>query len=215
MPTAKTAQKPHAPCTAKASRGSSILSFTRSMDAPLSTNAPMKPITMDAHGSTTTQPAVMDTRPPRMPLPTAITSHTCDMRYSMATDTRPAVAAERVVVTHTRARSRAYCTPRANTERVEPPLKPYQPIHRMKTPRIWSTELCPGMCTGLPSVSNRPIRGPRKAAPMSADTPPVMCTTPDPAKSTQPPRIGSPEPVAVLNAESMPSESQTQCTTTG
>ena len=50
------------------------------------------------------QPAVIETRPPRMPLQTALTSHVLEPRsLSMATTVRPPVAAESVVVTTERA----------------------------------------------------------------------------------------------------------------
>ena len=55
------------------------------------------------------------------------------------------------------------------------------------------------------------------AAPQSAATPPVMWTTPEPAKSIMPPRratLVSPSP-AELKAESQPPDDHTQWTTTG
>jgi len=67
-------------------------------------------------------------------------------------------------------------------------LKPYQPIQRMKVPRTWKGVDWPGIGTGWPASSKRPMRGPMKIAPQSAATPPVKCTTPEPAKSRQPPR---------------------------
>ena len=84
---------------------------------------------------------------------------------------------------------------------VEPALKPYQPIHRMKVPRACSTVLWPGISIGggsggPPQVGrrnllyggvNRPGRGPMTAAPTKLAMPPVKCTAPDPAKSRAPP----------------------------
>ena len=43
-----------------------------------------------------------------------------------------------------------------------------------------------GIAFGEPSLLNLPMRGPRIIAPARAQTPPVMCTTLDPAKSTWP-----------------------------
>ena len=50
---------------------------------------------------------------------------------------------------------------------------------------IWRGVECPSKAAGF---SKRPRRGPRIAAPTSAAQPPVMCTTPEPAKSMTPPR---------------------------
>ncbi len=46
--------------------------------------------------------------------------------------------------------------------------------------------LWPGMALTLPSALYFPRRGPSSAAVTNAITPPVMCTTDDPAKSTCP-----------------------------
>ena len=42
-----------------------------------------------------------------------------------------------------------------------------------------------GIACGLP-FTYLPMRGPMTAAPTSAITPPIACTTPEPAKSTAP-----------------------------
>ena len=69
---------------------------------------------------------------------------------------------------------------------VEPGLKPNQPKARMKVPSTTIGTLCPGMAFGLPCESYLPMRGPMTMAPASAMTPPIACTTPEPAKSTAP-----------------------------
>ena len=46
-----------------------------------------------------------------------------------------------------------------------------------------STFEWPGIGTGCPEASNRPMRGPMMVAPAKAPIPPVICTTPEPAKS--------------------------------
>ena len=43
-----------------------------------------------------------------------------------------------------------------------------------------------GMALALPSLLKRPIRGPIASAPARPTAPPIMCTTPEPAKSTAP-----------------------------
>ena len=65
----------------------------------------------------------------------------------------------------------------------EPGLKPYQPTSRTKVPSTTNGIEWPWMTRGFPSAPNRPMRGPRAIAPMSAATPPVACTIVDPAKS--------------------------------
>ena len=97
---------------------------------------------------------------------------------------RAAEAALSVVVTPTRAASCAL----ERKPIVEPWLKPYQPIHRKKVPLTvrgteWPTR--PHDCR-LESLLKRPMRGPRTAEPIRAAKPPVMCTTPEPAKSIIP-----------------------------
>ena len=73
-------------------------------------------------------------------------------------------------------------------QRVEPGLKPYHPNQRRKVPNTTSAALWPGIGSStLPvSGSKRPARGPRTAAPIMAEMPPTMCTTPQPAKSITP-----------------------------
>ena len=68
------------------------------------------------------------------------------------------------------------------------PLNPYQPSHRINTPREAATRLCPGKAFTFvtfpeASLSNLPIRGPRIDAPTRAAIPPTMWMQLDPAKS--------------------------------
>ena len=93
-------------------------------------------------------------------------------------------------------------------------MKPYQPIQRMKVPRTWKGVDWPGIGTALPFSSKRPMRGLMMNAPQRAATPPVMWTTPEPAKSRQPPRMVL-DLSPVKAPERKPLEHHTQCTTTG
>merc|ERR1712151_745258 len=108
-PTLITPQAPHAPCTAKASSGSSILSLWSRHEAPWRTKAPRKPMTMETWGVTTGQPAVMLTKPPRMPLQVKLTSNWPEppsfggKNFLMHMAVMPPTAADMVVVTQTRA----------------------------------------------------------------------------------------------------------------
>ena len=69
---------------------------------------------------------------------------------------------------------------------VDPGLKPNQPNARMKVPSSAIGMLCPGIAFALPSALYFPRRGPISFPATNASTPPVMCTTEDPAKSTWP-----------------------------
>jgi len=55
-------------------------------------------------------------------------------------------------------------------------------------PGTWSDADWPWNLAGS---SNRPMRGPRMAAATKAAMPPVMCTTPEPAKSIMPDSMAS------------------------
>ncbi len=76
----------------------------------------------------------------------------------------------------------------------EPPLKPNQPIHRMKVPSVASGRLAPGRALACPPGPYLPRRGPSSSTPASAATAPARCTMPEPAKSLNPssPRSYSP-----------------------
>ena len=89
---------------------------------------------------------------------------------------------------------------RSPPARVEPALKPNQPKARMKQPVIAIGMWCPGIAFGEPSLLNLPRRGPRTIAPATAATPPVMCTTEEPAKSSTP----WPRPKFLPSVESQP-----------
>ena len=78
--------------------------------------------------------------------------------------------------------------------REEPPLKPNQQNHRMKTPSAPAVRLWPGMAWGLPSLSYLPMRGPSMAAPSRAMTPPTLWTAAEPAKSWKPMLCSQPPP---------------------
>ncbi len=67
---------------------------------------------------------------------------------------------------------------------VEPALNPNHPKQRTNVPKTAMGRLWPGIAFGVPSALNFPRRAPSNAAPTSPITPPVRCTTPDPAKST-------------------------------
>ena len=134
------------------------------------------------------QPAVIPTNPASAPLrviPTFGLPAIIDV-YIAATE---AADADNVVVTAIAAKSTS------TAARAEPTLNPYQPNQRIKTPSAAATIELPGIGRGLPSLSNLPIRGPTTCIPASAANPPTMCTTPEPAKSTNPKSVSQPWPL--------------------
>ncbi len=70
--------------------------------------------------------------------------------------------------------------------RVEPGLKPNQPNARMKVPSMTKGMLWAGIGLMLPFLLYLPKRGPISHAKMNPITPPCICTTEEPAKSTCP-----------------------------
>ena len=76
----------------------------------------------------------------------------------------------------------------------DPPLKPNQPNHRMKTPSVTTTVFEGGVGLALPSRPNLPSLGPTTSIPASAAHPPVLCTMVEPAKSWKPSSASHPPP---------------------
>mmetsp|Transcript_84895 Transcript_84895/g.197410 ORF Transcript_84895/g.197410 Transcript_84895/m.197410 type:complete len:259 (+) Transcript_84895:297-1073(+) len=191
---ANTPQAPHAPWIAKASKGSSTFTNCRRSDEAVKTMAPMMPMQRAEPHSTLLQPAVIETRPARMPLQNWPTSYRRRMAKRIKKTTTPQAEAEIVVFIATCAALKPSSL--LAIDKVEPQLKPYQPNHRMNVPNTINGKLC-GAYGSIASFSRggslvnlgdlkRPARGPAITAPTSAPTPPHMCTMPLPAKSTYP-----------------------------
>src|SRR5690349_9999499 len=94
----------------------------------------------------------------------------------------PAAPANNVLTEAITARLRN--PPRKPSE--EPGLKPNQPKNRMIVPKTPMVILPPGIVLAEPSLLNLPMRGPSTIAPAKATHPPIICTGPEPAKSTAP-----------------------------
>ena len=86
----------------------------------------------------------METSPARMPLLAAPMSIilSADVNAVRATVARQQVAAEMVVVTMVWAAALERSPVEVPIARVEHPLNPYHPIHRMRVPRVWKTTDC-------------------------------------------------------------------------
>ena len=67
--------------------------------------------------------------------------------------------------------------------RTEPPLKPNQPIHKIKVPKVAKGKLAPGIARISPFLPYLPLRAPNNNTPANAAEAPAKCTIPEPAKS--------------------------------
>merc|ERR1719161_2058992 len=90
-------QMPQAPCTEKASTGSSILSCLMRAADPVKTKPPRNPIRTAQPDSTFEQGAVTDTKPAKMPLQSAAQSYFLVIAKIRRKTVMPPVAAESVV----------------------------------------------------------------------------------------------------------------------
>src|SRR5207249_4768393 len=145
------------------------------------TSTPATPPIRTADGAVTNaHGAVIATSPASVPFASIdgsglpYLSHT----YSIAV-ALPAAPASIVFVAMTPMR-------RSEPANVDPALKPNHPKARMNVPTNAIGMLWPGIALAAPSALYFPRRGPNSFAVTSAITPPVMCTTEDPAKSTCP-----------------------------
>ena len=149
----------------------------------------MAPMSVAASGDGVSGSAVIATRPARAPLRIIVRSALPNQtRDSSIAATRPPAAAM-FVLTKMSATALALSMP--VTCSCEPPLKPNQPSHRISVPIVASGRLAPGMGWTLPYL---PLRAPSRITPASAAAAPVMCTTPEPAKSRKPPTLSQPSP---------------------
>src|SRR5579875_3195997 len=96
---------------------------------------------------------------------------------------------------------------------VLPGLKPYHPNHNKNAPTVATTKLCgAGMppFTASSLLNRRPNLGPNTIAPAKETTPPMVCTTVEPAKSRKPvPSVGRKLPDVPIVAKN-PSGPQAQ-----
>ena len=161
--------------------GSSIFSTPSMNSTETQTRTPeMSPIRTDDGALTKAHGAVIATRPASNPFAIMLGSGFPNFTIMkiMAVRAPPAEASMVLVATTAMRRS----VPAS----VEPGLKPNQPKARMNVPAMAIGMWWPGIATGLPSFVNLPSRGPSTIAPARAATPPTMCTTDEPAKSTCP-----------------------------
>src|SRR5881296_773584 len=174
-------QNPLTPCTEIAPTGSSMRSLRSMKKTAMQTKTPATPPINTADGAVTkAQGAVIATSPASAPFASMDGSGLSYLihMYSIAV-MLPAAPASMVLVAITPMR-------RSEPASVEPALKPNHPKARMNVPTSAIGMLCPGIALAVPSALYLPRRGPSSQAVTNAITPPVMCTTEDPAKSTCP-----------------------------
>ena len=177
MPTANVPQIPQVRWTESAPTGSSILTRSKSSTDATTMRPAIRPMSMAALTETVSAPAVMPTSPASAPFSTMLKSGLCwSVQEAAIAPITPAAAASDVV-------TKTSETSAGSALRTDPPLNPYQPSHRRKTPIAASGMLCPAIGRIFPPSRYLPRRGPRTMMPASPAQPPTEWTSVEPAKS--------------------------------
>mmetsp|Transcript_7592 Transcript_7592/g.21351 ORF Transcript_7592/g.21351 Transcript_7592/m.21351 type:complete len:209 (+) Transcript_7592:451-1077(+) len=181
-------QAPQTPCTAKASTGSSTLAVLSSAENMGYRMPATTPIPTAEPVSTEAQPAEIAAMPAKTPKQRPSMSFFLFRRNWMRKAVRPENAAASVVFMATCAASMPFSIDVISM--TNPQFSPYQPHHAVRAPKTTKGWLCGVKCSGISRTrsfadwpAKRPGRWPATTAPASAQKPPVMCTTPLPAKS--------------------------------
>src|SRR5437016_13333879 len=172
---------PLTPWTEIAPTGSSMRSLPSMKNTATQTNTPAIPPISTADGAVTNaHGAVMATNPASVPFAIIEGSGLPYLNHMYSIDVIPPAAPASIVF--------VAMTPMRRSEpaSVDPALNPNQPNARMKVPTRAIGMLWPGIAFTVPLGLYLPRRGPRSIAVTNAMTPPVMCTTDDPAKATWP-----------------------------
>ena len=139
-----------------------------------------RPMMAAPNGLTKSQPAVMATKPAKIPFRVSENEGLPYLIQEVNMVPRPPHTAARLVVRNTWLMATRFTSPEAASW--EPGLNPNHPNQRMNTPRAAAMRLWPGMAVLLP-LRYLPRRGPRQMAPTNANTPPTLWTMAEPAKS--------------------------------
>src|SRR5690554_486415 len=184
--------RPQTPWAEMAPTGSSMRSLSRVTMLSTTRMPPRAPQIVAVSALGVDGSAVITTRPAIAPLSSMVRSALPNIRRAVIRAAIAPPAAAALVFRNTMATELALATsPSFSTE---PPLKPNQPIHRMKVPRAASGMLAPGKARISPLGPYLPLRGPSSSTPARAAAAPAMCTMPEPAKSLKPrsPRLYRP-----------------------
>ena len=134
---------------------------------------PIAPITIESIGLGINGSAVIDTKPANAPFNIIIISvFPPKILVMTAPAIQPPQAANCVFIKILDIAVASSKDPKANCD---PPLKPYQPIHKMNVPKVTNgiDEAAKGaIFWGLPSSVNLPRRGPNIITPARAAAPP-------------------------------------------
>ena len=150
---------------------SSIFRRSSSGTTKITMAPPTPPISTAAKIEGVSGSAVIDTRPASAPFSTIVRSTLLYIIWlRISATTAPAEAA---MLVFTKMRLTSATSSMVPIASCEAPLKPNQPIHRMKVPSVASARLLPGIGCIRPSVRYLPRRGPRTMAPASAAKPPA------------------------------------------
>src|SRR6188768_3973744 len=188
MPTASVPQTPHTKCTDVAPTGSSSFSLSRSTTALTASVPASSPTRIALDGMMTSAPALMATKPARIPLSISDNSGFRLMKlYANMAPAPPAAPAKQVFTRTNEVRA-------GSADSTEPPLNPNQPSHKTSTPMVTKGMLDPGMGFNSPRLPYFPRRGPKSHTPTSAAQPPTECTRVDPEKSWKPRSAMNPWP---------------------
>src|SRR5262245_15943987 len=180
MPTESTPHRPQTPCTEIAPTQSSTPTRSKKSTDSTTTTPATVPIVAAAQGDTNAHGAVIATRPASMPL------HSIDGSCFRPLTSSAIIAPIAPVMLASIVFTTMKLMRRSVPASVEPGLNPNQPNARMNVPSTTIGMLWPGIALGLPCLSYLPMRAPTTIAPASPISPPIPCTTPDPAKSTAP-----------------------------
>src|SRR5271154_1574975 len=179
MPTLTAPSQPQYPCTEIAPQGSSIFKTRSLKRTPAQTRHPAStPMTTAEVGDTKAQGAVIATKPASIPLQAMVMSGLPNQRYHRSIAAAEPATAARLVFTATTEMRKSVAP------RVEPGLNPIHPNSKINVPLTTKTIFEAGNARGFPSAPYSPSRGPKIIASAIAQTPPIECTTDDPAKST-------------------------------
>ena len=140
---------------------------------------PIAPMIVANSGDGSAGSAVIATNPAKAPLSAIVRSAFPNtIRATIKAAMSPPEAAA-LVFKKTFATSLATAIP--PSFKVDPPLNPNQPIHKINTPKVANGKFAPGMALTVPEALYFPLRGPKTITPARAAAAPARWTIPEPA----------------------------------
>ena len=133
---------------------------------------PTAPTIVASNGVGAKGSAVIATRPANAPLSAMVKSVLPNNKREVIIAAMTPPAAAMLVLTKTSATELA--SPTSDIFSSEPPLKPNQPIHRIKVPKVANGMFAPGIAFALPSALYLPLRAPSTITAANAAAAPHM-----------------------------------------